>query len=73
MVFVQRMDSNQLQTSQQLIYPHKETLPNIDHKSQTSMGQSAKDKQLNPQLFRLLNKATDLQIWGGTQLFPPAG
>lgn len=35
-------------------------------------GQSAKDKQLNPQLFEGFNKASDLQIWGGTQLFPPA-
>lgn len=60
-------------TSQQLIPPQRETLPNGDHRSQRPGGQSAKDKQLNPRLFQGLNKTSDLHIWGGTALSPPAG
>lgn len=60
-------------TSQQLIPPQRETLPNGGHRSQRPQGQSAKDKQLNPRLFKGLNKASDLHIWGGTLLSPPAG
>lgn len=53
-------------TSQQLIPPQRETLPNGCHRSQRPGGQSAKDKQLNPRLFQGLNKVSDLHIRGGT-------